>query len=102
MYFWEIGLQSPTNCPGLELVKPRFDGPSGGCNIPLLYNTDFFLNDLYGVDTVDEVACCIVCQNNAQCAGFTFVSSSVGWRQCYVKSTVSQVNSRNGMISGRK
>jgi len=34
MYFWEVGLSSPTNCPGLEATKPLFDGTTLPPTVP--------------------------------------------------------------------
>jgi len=139
MYFWEVGLASPTNCPGVASIKPLFDGttlpptspttapptlppttapptnppttapptpptsaPPSGCNMDLYPDTDLFGADLGGVDTVDETACCLACQSNPQCDAFTFVPSSVGWRQCYFKGSDASMRTRAGMTSGRK
>ena len=39
---------------------------------------------------------------NSQCAAFTFVPSSVGWRQCYLKGAGATQRNTPGMISGSK
>jgi hypothetical protein len=91
----------PTTPPPTPPPAPT-PSPGGNCGLDISPNTDIFGSDLSSMDTVDEFQCCQQCENNSQCQAFTFVPSSVGWRQCYLKRAGGTVRNTPGMYSGFK